>query len=72
MTSPNYGAPLVKFDSTVQSSADRCSAVDNTGCACTANRACVKLSRYVEVPFFIRQALAAYGLADPSMKGIWD
>ncbi|MDI3283329.1 hypothetical protein [Polyangium sp. 15x6] len=71
-TSPNYGAPLVKFDSTIQSSADRCTAADNTGCTCTANRACVKLSRYAEVPFFIRQALAAYGLADPSMKGIYD
>jgi len=71
-TSPNVGQPLVKFDSTIQSSADRCNANDNTGCSCSANRSCVKLSRYVEVPFFIRQSLAAYGLADPSMKGIYD
>ena len=62
----------MKFDPTIQSSSSTCTAADNTGCTCTSNRACVKLSRYVEVPFFIRQSLAAYGLADPSMKGIYN
>jgi hypothetical protein len=70
--SPQYGQALVKYDATIQSSSPTCTSSDNTGCTCTSNRACVKLSRYVELPFFIRQALSAYGLADPSMKGIWD
>ena len=70
---PTTGEPLVKWDSTVQSSSPTCtSAVNNTGCTCTSNRSCVKLSRYAEIPFFLRQSMAAYGLADPSMKGIYD
>jgi hypothetical protein len=70
---PDNGEPLVKYDAALNSLPNpECTAQDNSGCTCTANRACVKLSRYVEVPFFIRQALAAYGLADPSMKGIYD
>lgn len=70
---PANGMPLVKFDPALNGLPNaECTALDNSGCTCTANRACVKLSRYVELPFFIRQALAAYGLADPSMKGIYD
>jgi hypothetical protein len=66
------GMPRVKFDVTMsQTPVSTCSAQDNSGCTCAANRSCVKLSRYVELPFFFRQALAAYGLADPSMKGIY-
>lgn len=75
-TNPDTGEPIVKFDPTITNpglpSNPDCTAVNNSGCTCTANRACVKLSRYVELPYFIRQALAAYGLADPSMKGIYD
>ncbi|MBK9259414.1 MAG: hypothetical protein IPM54_06205 [Polyangiaceae bacterium] len=73
---PATGKPLVKYDPTITNdgipSNPQCTAVDNSGCTCSANRACVKLSRYVEVPFFMRQALTAYGLADPSLKGIYD
>lgn len=73
---PATGEPLVKYDPTITNpqlpTNTACTAQNNSGCTCTANRACVKLSRYVELPFFIRQSLAAYGLADPSMKGIWD
>ena len=73
---PATGAPLVKYDPTITNpqlpTNTSCTAQDNSGCTCTANRACVKLSRYVELPFFIRQSLAAYGLAHPSMKGIYN
>lgn len=40
-------------------------------CTCSSNRACSALDNYVSVPTFIRQALAAYGLADPTLKGIY-
>lgn len=43
---------------------------DFAACTCTANRACIELEGYVSVPFFIRQALAAYKLGEPSMKGL--
>ena len=32
-----------------------------------ANR--IELSKYEEAPFFMRQAMRDFGLADPSMKG---
>jgi hypothetical protein len=32
----------------------------------------MELSSYVEVPFYLRQALDAYNLADPSPKGLYD
>ncbi|WP_433927482.1 hypothetical protein AB3662_30745 [Sorangium cellulosum] len=39
-------------------------------CTCSSNRACVALEGYVSVPVFIRQALSAFKLGDPSMRGI--
>lgn len=71
-TNPQTGKPLVKYDPSISTNVSTCNASDNSGCTCTSNRACVKLSRYVEVPFFIRQAMNAYWLGDPSLKGIWD
>jgi hypothetical protein len=67
------GKPLVKYDSTLQGGPDTvdCDSTTNVGCTCSSNRSCVLLSRYVELPFFLRQALTAYGLADPSMKGLF-
>jgi len=38
---------------------------------CTANRKCLELEDYVSVPAFLRQAMAAYGLAEPEPKGIY-
>jgi hypothetical protein len=46
--------------------------VDNSECPCSANPACSALAEYVSVPFYLRQALAAYGLADPEMEGVWE
>ncbi|MBL8952767.1 MAG: zinc-dependent metalloprotease, partial [Myxococcaceae bacterium] len=76
------GRPVVKFDSTITTvnpdgsttgtmGRPGCNAGDNSQCTCTSNRACLELSKYEEVPFFMRQAMRDYGLADPSMKGIY-
>ena len=76
------GQPIVKWDPTVwgcdpasgscsAAGTPGCNADDNSACTCAGNLSCMSLKRYVEVPFFMRQALAAYRLADPSMKGIY-
>ena len=42
-------------------------------CTCATNGACYALSKYVEVPFLMRQAMAAYGLCvDDDAKGTYD
>jgi len=61
----------VKYDPSIAQTPATCSSVDNSGCTCSSNRSCVELSRYTELPAFLRQALTAYGLADPSMKGLF-
>jgi hypothetical protein len=78
----NTGAPLVKYDPTVmvitedlmyvRPGSDGCNAQDNSACTCAANRACMELEDYMEVPFFLRQTLDAYDLVDPHPKGIYD
>ncbi len=74
------GRPAIKYDPTVKtvtpagglvSGRPGCDATDNSQCTCSSNKACLELSRYEEVPFFMRQAMRDYGLADPSMKGIY-
>jgi len=75
------GKPIVKFDNMIvfsstgsgsASGQTGCNASDDSECTCNANRYCVKLQKYIEVPFFMRQALSAYGLATPTPKGIYD
>jgi hypothetical protein len=76
------GLPLVKWDSTiaginssggiVNAGLPGCNATDNSDCTCTANRACMELEDYVAVPFYLREAVTAYGLGYPATKGIWD
>ncbi|MCC6621248.1 MAG: hypothetical protein IT385_08335 [Deltaproteobacteria bacterium] len=75
------GQPIVRWDPTVQAVTPDgefsetgnpgCNATDNSKCTCTANRACMKLREYVQVPFFLRQSLAAFGMWDPEWKGVW-
>jgi len=74
------GQPLVRWDPEIALIEDGyvypdglegCNADDSSLCTCSANRACMELERYVEVPFFLRQALDAYGLVDPEAKGIY-
>lgn len=48
-----------------------CNSAGNSDCKCEENRACVELSRFVSLPGFMRQAMSAYGMADPSMKGLY-
>jgi len=76
------GEPIVRWDPTVSAidgegyvspdGVPGCNEEDNSECTCAANRACVALARYVEVPFFLRQTLDAYKLVDPEAIGIWD
>lgn len=74
------GRAVVKFDPTIDSITPAgniatgrtgCNATDNSQCTCSSNRACLLLQKYTELPFFMRQAMRDYGLASPSMKGIY-
>jgi hypothetical protein len=47
-----------------------CSPADES-CKCETNRACVQLGDYTAVPYFIRQAMSAYGLDSPKQKGVY-
>lgn len=74
------GLPTVKYDPTIRqvtedgliaTGREGCNVNDNSDCTCTENRACVALRNYTQVPFFLREAIDAYGLGDPRMKGIY-
>jgi hypothetical protein len=47
-----------------------CNPADES-CKCESNMACVALSNYTEVPYFMRQAMSAYGLESPQQKGVY-
>lgn len=73
---PN-GQPLVKFDPAISSMDEEgnatpgkpgCNETENFACTCSSNRSCVELTKYTEVPYFLREALHAYGLGSPWMK----
>ena len=73
------GKVQVKFDPSIQTinamggvvaGRPGCDTNDSSECTCSANKACLELSRYQEVPFFMRQAMRDYGLADPTMRGL--
>jgi len=76
------GMPIVKYDPTVKSIDENgaelpngrpgCNPTDNTDCTCTVNRACIKLARYVSIPAYLREAVTAYSLGNPAMRGIYD
>jgi len=73
-----HGQPEVKWDpalahvtpegSSSPTGSEGCNETENWACTCSMNRACVELSRYSEVPFFLREALRAYGHGSPWMK----
>ncbi len=71
------GSPVVAFDPAVQSvsaasaGTPNCTATDNSGCTCQSNMACMKLQQYVEIPFYLRSAISAYHLGEPSQKGVF-
>ena len=64
------GQAVVKFDPAVGTS-NNCNENDNSGCACEANMACVTLSKYTEVLFYLREAMDAYGFGSPHEKGVY-
>ena len=75
------GHPKVLFDATMTTPlpfdiglsehvTPGCTAEDNSGCTCVANRYCSELEQYIQVPFYLRQALDAYGLADPELSSL--
>ncbi|MDP6943699.1 MAG: hypothetical protein QF464_06075 [Myxococcota bacterium] len=78
---PDTGTVHVLYDDTIDGVDDEgylypdgrpgCDASENEDCTCGTNRACIALEQYVEVPFFLRQSLATYGLAQPSPQGIY-
>jgi len=76
----NSGEPTVKYDPSIQQIGPLglptpgkagCNAADSSKCTCTANRACMKLKSYVSVPAFLREAVQAYKLGDPSERGVF-
>ncbi|MBW2526986.1 MAG: hypothetical protein JRI23_22585, partial [Deltaproteobacteria bacterium] len=48
------------------------SLIEEDNCPCSANRACVLLEKYVTLPYYMRQTLAAYGIVDPEMRGVYE
>ncbi len=75
------GQPVVAFDPNVVSldpvTGDEtvgkpgCNETDSSQCECLANKACMKLRRYVQVPYFLRQATATLGMNQPGWSGVW-
>lgn len=70
------GKVRVKYDSTLGGvvagpAPATCNDTNNSGCICESNRACMKLKQYVEVPFYLREAVSAYRIGGPSAKGIY-
>ena len=78
---PTTGQVLVKWDPTIQHIDEdgflmpqgtlTCNGTNSKGCTCSSNRACVKLASYVSVPWYLREAVDAYGLGQPSQKGVY-
>jgi len=73
------GRPVVKYDPSIVGLNDAgfgfepedCNAEDNSGCICESNRACIELRDYMQVPFFLRQTMNAYGFNDLGQRGVW-
>lgn len=68
------GKSKVLFDVNVSSTSPNptCSALDNSGCTCSSNLACVAFEKYIPLPAYIRQTMHDFRMADASMKGIYD
>jgi len=79
---PTTGMPIVKYDPTISAIGPNgevlangrpgCDLNDSTDCTCASNRACVLLGSYVSIPAFLREAVTAYKLGEPEMRGIYD
>jgi hypothetical protein len=79
--SPVTGRSIVKWDPTLaavtpeggisEGGREGCNENDSTDCECEANRACLQLQKYVQVPYFLRQTMDAYGLTGFRQRGIY-
>ncbi len=75
------GQPSVRWDSSIAYIDENglvqpggrpgCDAASNHACTCSSNSACIALSKYDQVPNFMRQAMRDFGMADPTMKGVY-
>jgi hypothetical protein len=76
---PKTGQPTVKYDPNIQhfgplgpvSGRPGCNKTDNSTCTCSSNKACMRLKGYVSVPAYLREAVQAYKLGDPSERGVF-
>ena len=81
MISPVTGRSIVKWDPTLaavtpeggisEGGREGCNENDSSDCECEANRACLQLQKYVQVPYFLRQTMDAYGLTGFRQRGIY-
>ena len=79
--SPETGRAVVKWDPSLASITESggvseegrpgCNAQDSTDCACEANRACIKLRDYTQIPYFLRMAMTSLDNVDPRVRGIY-
>jgi hypothetical protein len=46
-------------------------ALDEMTCTCEQNLSCAALSGYTSVPYFLREAIGAFGMGGPGMRGIY-
>ena len=46
-------------------------ALDEMTCTCEQNLACSELRNYTAVPYFLREAVGAFGMGGPGMRGIY-
>ena len=70
--SPTTGRAVVKWDASLSAiteaggvsaeGRDGCNANDSTLCVCEANRACLKLRDYTQIPYFLRLVMTVYQL----------
>jgi hypothetical protein len=75
------GMPIVKYDPSIspldaegnpiRAGVPGCNATENYACTCASNRSCMKLQRYLSVPAYLREAVAAYQLGEPDERGIF-
>ncbi|MDR0966297.1 MAG: hypothetical protein LBM75_07340 [Myxococcales bacterium] len=71
------GVPVVKYDPFItnmygQPPRANCDSNSNAACLCEDNRACLKLSKYLSVPDFMREALDVFGFGYIlGMRGIY-
>lgn len=73
------GRPIIRYDNTIiglspqgfGARTEGCDENQNYACICESNRACMELQNYMQIPFFLRQTMDAYGYHDLGQRGVW-